>query len=191
MLALAPLTLAVFGNVSLVGPRVNLLAIPVVSFVFVPLVLAGALASWLLPAADGACDAAAATLYEWLWPALVWAADLDFSQWRVAAPQWWYVLAACAALLLLRRWPAALRVTTVAALLPLTWVTRPPASGALQVSVLDAGRGSAVLLMPTLTCCCSTPATAGTCTARGSRAWCCRRWTPSRCSASTCWCFRR
>lgn len=147
MLALAPLTLAVFGNVSLVGLAVNLLAIPVVSFVFVPLVLAGALASWLLPGADSSVYAAAAALYAWLWPALVWAADLDFAQWRVAAPQWWYALAAPAALLLLRRWPAALRVTAVAAVLPLTCgPTRLPASGALQVSVLDAGRGSAVLL---------------------------------------------
>ena len=47
MLALAPLTLAVFGGMSLVGLAVNLIAIPVVSFVFVPLVLAGGLAALL------------------------------------------------------------------------------------------------------------------------------------------------
>src|SRR4029078_2084778 len=42
MVTLAPLTFAVFGGVSLVGFGVNLLAISLISFVFVPLILAGA-----------------------------------------------------------------------------------------------------------------------------------------------------
>ena len=45
MLALAPLTFAVFDGVSLAGLWVNLLAIPLMSFVLVPLVLLGALAA--------------------------------------------------------------------------------------------------------------------------------------------------
>ena len=147
MLALAPLTFAVFGTVSLAGLAVNLVAIPVVSFVFVPLVLAGALAACVWPASDGLFFGAAARLYEWLWPLMVWAADLDFAQWRVAVHAWWYALAAPAVLLILRRWPAALRWTAVAAVLPLLFVPpRSPAPGELEVSVLDAGRGSAVLL---------------------------------------------
>ena len=62
MLTLAPLTFAVFGGVSLVGFGVNLLAIPLISFVFVPLVLAGALLSWWFPALDGLPFGAAAAL---------------------------------------------------------------------------------------------------------------------------------
>ncbi|HET7811292.1 MAG TPA: DNA internalization-related competence protein ComEC/Rec2 [Steroidobacteraceae bacterium] len=140
MLALAPLTLLVFGNVSLVGLAVNLVAIPVVSFVFVPLVLAGALL-------HGVFFAAAATLYAWLWPLMVWAADLDFAQWRIAVPDWWYALAVPAVWLMSCRWPPALRFTALAALLPLLFVPpRAPAPGELQVSALDTGRGSAVLL---------------------------------------------
>ena len=92
-LALAPLTCAVFGGVSLVGLAVNCLAIPVVSFVFVPLVLAGALAALVAPAACGALFSLAAALHEWLWPALVWAADLQLAQWRAVPPAWWFALA--------------------------------------------------------------------------------------------------
>ena len=147
MLALAPLTLAVFGNVSLAGLAVNLVAIPVVSFVFVPLVLAGALAACAWPAADGLFFGAAAKLYECVWPLMVWAADLDFAQWRVSVPAWWYALAMPAVFLLLRRWPLGLRLSAGVAALPLLWApARTPPVGELQVSVLDAGRGSAVLL---------------------------------------------
>jgi len=147
MLALAPLTLAVFGNVSLAGLVVNLVAIPVVSFVFVPLVLAGALLACAWPAADGLFFGAAAKLYEGLWPLMVWAADLDLAQWRVSVPPWWYALAIPAVFLLLRRWPMGLRLSAGVAALPLLWAPpRVPPVSELEVSVLDAGRGSAVLL---------------------------------------------
>lgn len=145
-LALAPLTFAVFGGVSLVGVAVNLVAIPVISFLFVPLVLAGALASWLYPTVDGLLYGAAAKLYEWLWPAMVFAADIDYAQWRIDPPLWWYALAVPAAVLMLR-WPRVLRMTAVACVLPLVCPTsRLPEPGEFRVSVLDAGRGSAVLL---------------------------------------------
>lgn len=147
MLVLAPLTFAVFGGVSLIGFVVNLVAIPVVSFVFVPLVLAGALAAILAPAACHGFFGVAAGLYEWLWPALVWAADLEFAQWRAAPPAWWFAMAVPAALLLLRRWPAPLRLSAGALALPLLWAPSPmPEYGTARVSVLDAGRGSAVLV---------------------------------------------
>jgi competence protein ComEC len=147
MLALAPLTFAVFGGVSLVGLGVNLLAIPVISFVFVPIVLAGAFAAWLLPAFDGILFGLAAKLYEWLWPGMVWAADLDLAQWRMDPPAWWYALALPAAMLLLRRWPLALRLSAAAMVLPLIAVpSRLPQLNELRVEVLDAGRGAAILL---------------------------------------------
>jgi competence protein ComEC len=147
MLALAPFTFAVFGNVSLVGLGVNLLAIPTISFVFVPLVLAGAAAASVLPAVDGLLFGLAAKLYEFLWPCMVWAADLDFAQWRMSPPAWWYALALPAALLLLKRWPPGLRWSAAAAVLPLLWApSRLPGQDELRVMVFDAGRGSAVLL---------------------------------------------
>jgi competence protein ComEC len=147
MLALAPLTFAVFGGVSLAGLLVNLVAIPVISFVLVPLVLLGALAAACWPAADSVPFGLAAFLYEKLWPAMVWAADFDLSMWRIEPAAWWYLMAVPAALLLLRAWPLGLRITAAGMLLPLLWFpSRLPEAAALRVSVFDAGRGTAVLL---------------------------------------------
>ena len=147
MVTLAPLTFAVFGGVSLVGFGVNLLAIPLISFVFVPLILLGALLAWWLPAFDALPFAAAAKLYEWSWPALVWAADRDSASWRVEPSSWWFVLAIPASLWMLWRWPLALRLGGAALWLPLLFVpSRLPEAGEVRVEVLDAGRGSAVLI---------------------------------------------
>ncbi len=147
MLALAPLTFAVFGGVSLSGFLVNFVAIPVISFVFVPVVLAGAAAAAWMPVLDGIFFGAAAVLYDWLWPALAWAADLDYASWRCEPPSWWFVLALPAALLLLRRWPMGLRLGAAAMLLPLVLApSRLPGRGAAQVQVFDTGRGTAVLV---------------------------------------------
>jgi competence protein ComEC len=148
MTALLPLTFAVFSSASLAGLWVNLLAIPFVSFVLVPLVLAGALAVVVMPSLSHACFASAATLYEWTWPALVWAADSPLALWRVTPAPWWFAFALLAAVVSLLRWPLALRLTALCATLPLLFApARGPAPGALLMSVIDAGRGSAALLV--------------------------------------------
>jgi competence protein ComEC len=130
-----------------VGLLVNLVAIPVISFVLVPLVLLGAVGAACWPPADALPFGMAAFLYEKLWPAMVWAADFDLSLWRFEPAWWWYLMALPAALLLLQRWPVSLRLTATGMILPLLWSpTRLPGSGELRVSVFDAGRGTAVLL---------------------------------------------
>jgi competence protein ComEC len=147
MVTLAPLTFAVFGSLSLVGFGVNLLAIPLISFVFVPLVLMGAILAWWLPALDGLPFAAAAKLYEWSWPGLVWAADLEPSTWRVEPAAWWFAFALPAALWTLWRWPVSLRLSGAALWLPLMFApSRLPEPGLARVDVLDTGRGAAVLV---------------------------------------------
>jgi competence protein ComEC len=147
MVSLAPLTFAVFGGVSLVGFGVNLVAIPLLSFVFVPLVLLGALLAWWVPALDGLPFAAAAKLYEYSWPALAWAADLGAATWRIEPSAWWFMLAIPASLWLLWRWPWGLRLGGAALWLPLLFApSRLPEAGDARVEVLDAGRGSAVLI---------------------------------------------
>ncbi len=82
------------------GLAVNLVAIPIISLVFVPVVLAGALLAWLAPTIDGPFFSLAAQLYDWLWPALVWCADLENvpALWRASPPGWWFVLALPASL---------------------------------------------------------------------------------------------
>jgi competence protein ComEC len=147
MFSLAPLTFAVFGSVSLVGFAVNLLAIPIISLVFVPLVLVGAVLAWWIPALDELPFALAATLYEWLWPGLVRAADLEPAAWRMEPATWWYVLAIPAALWALWRWPAGLRLSGAALWLPLMFApSRLPEPGLARIDVLDAGRGASVLV---------------------------------------------
>jgi competence protein ComEC len=147
-LALAPLTFLVFGGVSLVGLLANLVAIPVMSFVLVPLVLAGAVCALAWPLACGPLFALAAALHDLLWPVLVWAADLDLAVWRREPPPWWLVLSLPAALLLLLRWPWVLRAAAAAMALPLVFApSRMPAPGEARVWLLDAGRGSAALVL--------------------------------------------
>jgi competence protein ComEC len=147
MLLLAPFTVVVFGGISLAGLIVNLVAIPVVSFVFVPLVLGGAIAGLVAPTAAALAFRGAALLYEWLWPCLVAAADAPFALWRVAPAAWWFVVAFVAAVLVLMRWPLGLRLSGLVATLPLVFAPlRSPAPGSARVEVLDAGRGSSVLV---------------------------------------------
>jgi competence protein ComEC len=148
MVLLAPFTVAVFGGISVAGLAVNLGAIPVVSFVFVPLVLAGALASLAAPALGAALFRGAAALYDLAWPALVAAADPEYALWRVAPPAWWFAVAFIGAGLLLFRFPAALRLTGIAAALPLLFApARTPAAGSARIEVLDAGRGASILVV--------------------------------------------
>jgi competence protein ComEC len=147
MLALAPFTFAVFDSLSIAGLWVNLIAIPVVSFVLVPLVLAGVLVALVAPAGSRAIFGAAADLYDLAWPALTSAADSEFALWRATPEWWWFGFASVAGLVLLRRWPLALRLPAMCAVLPLLFApSRMPEPGAARVIVLDAGRGSAVLL---------------------------------------------
>ncbi|MEO8017175.1 MAG: DNA internalization-related competence protein ComEC/Rec2 [Pseudomonadota bacterium] len=147
MLTLAPLTFAVFDGMSIAGLWVNLLAIPFISFVLVPLVLAGALAVLVLPSFSAIFFKAAAFLYELTWPGLTWAADGPLAMWRASPPPWWFACALFAGVVLLMRWPLALRFSAACAALPLLFApARMPEPGTVRVSVLDAGRGTAVLL---------------------------------------------
>lgn len=145
--ALAPLTLAWFGSVSLAGFLVNLVAIPVVSFAFVPAILA---AMALMPAWPGASDALlrlAGAAYDHGWPWLTAAADAPLALLHASPPPWWYGAAAVATACALLPWPWRLRVASVAWLVPLAVAAADaPAPGTVQVAVLDVGEGRAVIV---------------------------------------------
>jgi competence protein ComEC len=146
MLALAPLTFAVFDSVSLAGLWVNLLAIPLMSFVLVPLVLLGAVTALVWPGICAPIFGAAATLYEWFWPGLAWAADANLARWQMTPSPWWFVFGFCGALILLLRWPWPLRLTTGALLLPLLAApSRLPEEGSARLTVFDT-RGASILV---------------------------------------------
>lgn len=141
-LGLAPMLLALFQQVSVISPLANALAIPLVSLVITPLVLAGVVLPleglWLF----------AHMLLGWGMSALQAASGLPLAVWQQHAPPAWTVLAALAGvlwLLLPRGFPA--RWLGACALLPLFLLAPPaPGRGELRVAVLDVGQGQAVLL---------------------------------------------
>ena len=147
-LALAPLGFALLDNVSLAGIWGNLAAIPLVSFVLVPLVLAGAVAALVIPDGGALFFGLAEVVYRGCWPGLVWAADSPLAQWRAVPDATWFVLATPGAFILLCRWPLAFRLTGLAAVLPLVFaLPRSPEPGSARVSIFDAGRGTMALIV--------------------------------------------
>jgi competence protein ComEC len=143
-LGLLPLTMLMFGQVSLVSPLANALAIPLVSFVVTPLALLGSvlpapLCGWLLLAAH--------TALEWLAAVLGWLAAWPLAVWQAPQPGVWATLIALAGtawMLLPRGWP--MRWAGALAWLPL--LTAQPASpgSGLWLTAFDIGQGNAVLV---------------------------------------------
>jgi competence protein ComEC len=141
-LALVPVLLAVFQQVSVVSPVANAIAIPVVSLVVVPLTLLGVLApvDILLHAAHFTM-ALCMVLLEWL-------AELPNAVWQQHAPAPWAVVVAVAALALLlapRGLPG--RWLGVIGFLPL-FAAAPSAlrPGDVEIVLLDVGQGVAAVV---------------------------------------------
>lgn len=139
-LALAPLTLLLFGQISLVGFVANLWAIPWVTLVLTPLAMLGvlcpplwALAVWCAKVMLGA---------------LAWMAQWPLAVAHFAQPPLWLGVAGvlgCGWLLV--RWPWPLRLLGLPLVLPmLLWQPRAPAPGEFALLALDVGQGSSVLV---------------------------------------------
>lgn len=146
--ALLPLAVWFFGQASILGAPVNLLAVPMVSLLVVPLVLLGILAWPLSASLAGWMWQMAAWLMQALWNVLAHLAGWPVAQWFVAQPSLpVMLLAMLGALWLLlprglpARWLGALLFLPL--LLPRTDL---PSSGAFRVTVLDVGQGLSVLV---------------------------------------------
>ena len=141
-LALAPLLLVWFQQMSLVSPLANAVAIPIVSLVVTPLALAGS----VLPF-DFILELAHAAMAGQMW-LLEWCAALPAAVWQQHAPAAWTVAPALAGtvwLLLPRGVPA--RWLGLPLMLPMFAVAPPgPAAGALWLTVLDVGQGLAIFV---------------------------------------------
>lgn len=145
-LALVPLTLLFFQQVSVVGPLANAVAIPVVSFIVTPLALLGGLVGTVFGLAWPL--AAAHVVFAWLAIALQWLAQWPAASLEWPAPGMWPALAALLGLAWLaapRAVPA--RVGGVALLVPMALTQHPmPPEGVFRATVLDVGQGMAVLI---------------------------------------------
>jgi len=139
-LALAPLSLLLFGQVSLVGLLANLLAVPWVTLVVTPLSLAGV----LVPVAWDLGAGAVQVLVQVLEALAVW----PFATVYRAIPPLPLALAGLAgASLLVLRLPWVARLAGLALLWPvLAWSPSRPAVGEFELLAMDVGQGSAVLL---------------------------------------------
>ncbi|MEJ8839086.1 DNA internalization-related competence protein ComEC/Rec2 [Ramlibacter sp. AN1133] len=138
--ALTPLSLLLFGQVSLVGLLANLVAIPWVTLVVTPLGLAGVLLAPLWNVAAQALDLLGAFLRV--------LAELPFATWSAPAPPLWAGAAGVAGgLLLAARVAPSLRLLGVPLMLPvLLWQAPRPPAGEFELLAADVGQGNAVLV---------------------------------------------
>lgn len=148
VLGLLPLTVWFFGQASIPGPLANLLGIPLISLVVVPLTLLGLLALPLSTTIAHGCWQAAAWVMErlwWLldkiahWPAaMVWLPEPSFIALILA-------LVGAFWLLLPRGVPG--KWLALLLLLPLLWPNiNPPKFAEAQITVIDVGQGLSVLV---------------------------------------------
>ncbi|HUF20476.1 MAG TPA: DNA internalization-related competence protein ComEC/Rec2 [Burkholderiales bacterium] len=140
-IALVPLLLALFQQVSIVSPLANAVAIPVVSLVVAPMALLAIVLPFdTLAQASHAVMALCMRFLETL-------AAFPDAAWQQHAPPPWSVplaLAGAAWMLLPRGFPA--RWLGLVVLAPLFLITPPhPAVGELWLTVLDVGQGTAVV----------------------------------------------
>jgi len=149
--ALLPVTAALFGSFSAVGPLVNAAAIPLFTFALVPPVLV-ATALYLVPvAAAHWCADHLVDLAAWVaqctWPWLARAAEIPGASWAMDASWPWLLLAVPSVLCVLAPLPVAIRVGALA-LLCSGFLVRPPrlAAGSVELVVFDVGASRAVLL---------------------------------------------
>ncbi|MDM0016427.1 DNA internalization-related competence protein ComEC/Rec2 [Variovorax saccharolyticus] len=139
-LALTPLTLLLFQQVSAVGLLANAIAIPWVTLVVTPLAMLGVVVPSLWHLAAGSVQALLAVL-EWL-------AGLPFATLSMPAPPLWMAAAGVAGgVLLAMRLPWTLRALGLPLLLPaLLWQAPRPAAGEFDLLAADIGQGSALLV---------------------------------------------
>lgn len=139
-LALAPLTLWLFGQVSVVGLVANLFAIPWVTGVVTPLALLGCLLPPLWDAAAWAVQGLAVVL--------VWLAAWPGATWSVAAPPLWAgAVGLLGGVMCAGPWPGTWRLLGVPLLLPvLFWQAQRPDWGRFELLAADVGQGNAVIV---------------------------------------------
>ena len=144
-LGLVPLTMLLFGQISLVSPVANAIAIPLVSFVVTPLALLGSvlptpLSGWVLHAAHW--------VVQWLAGGLTWLSDFPAAVWLAPLPSWPIFLSCLLGALWMltpRGWP--LRWIGTVGWIPLLLnVPSHPEPGEWVVTAFDVGQGMALLI---------------------------------------------
>ncbi|MBS0591529.1 MAG: DNA internalization-related competence protein ComEC/Rec2 [Proteobacteria bacterium] len=147
-IGLLPLTIWFFGQSSLIGPIANLLAVPVVCFIVLPLGVSGAVLQSSVPVLGVPLLKLAGVALQWLWWALERMASWPGAMWYFPEPSAWaLVLAMLGAAWLLMPRGIPLRVVGIALFLPLLVPARSElAEGEFEALLLDVGQGLSVVV---------------------------------------------
>jgi competence protein ComEC len=147
-IGLIPVLLLSFGNLSLVAPVANVLAIPTFTLLIVPGVLIGTLGAMIHPSLGAPLLKVPLLLLDAGWPALEWLAQLPLAVWHAPQPSAPTFIALLIGVLLLISpaiWP--LRLTGALLCLPMMFYRAPtPAPGTFELTVLDVGQGLAAVV---------------------------------------------
>ena len=147
-LALIPLLIFLFQQASLVSPLANLIAIPIVSLLVVPLTLLATSLVSLFPDISVLLFSFADTILKFLWWVTANLANARFSQWYGIKPDILSLSLASVGIILLlapRGWPV--KYFGVFLLIPLIWPnTHMPKHGEAEVTLLDVGQGLAAVV---------------------------------------------
>ncbi|GAB2501872.1 DNA internalization-related competence protein ComEC/Rec2 [Arenimonas alkanexedens] len=148
MLGLLPLSVWFFSQASLPGPLVNLVGIPWISLVVVPLALLGLAFEPVLPGCAERLWQLSALLMQWLWQGLEWVARWPPALAWLPEPGLFATLLAMVGafwLLLPRTVPG--KGLAALLLLPLLWpALDPPRHGDVDLHLLDVGQGLSLLV---------------------------------------------
>jgi competence protein ComEC len=140
---LLPVLLISFQQASLVAPVANLVAVPWVSLLVIPVALLGVLMLLISETAGSWLVNLASLLLDTLWPLLAWLGESELASWHQPRPPLWTAIPAITGILLLfapRGVPG--RLAGLWLLLPMLSL-RPstPAQGEAVVTLLDVGQG--------------------------------------------------
>ncbi|MES2998242.1 MAG: DNA internalization-related competence protein ComEC/Rec2 [Pseudomonadota bacterium] len=145
---LIPLSLLFFHQISWISFAANLLAIPVIGFVILPMTLLGSLMTVLIPAWGSTLLVLTERLLELLWQFLSYLSMMQWAQYTAFIATPWILFTSLLGLLVLlapHGIPA--RYLGMIYLLPLFfWKPQGPKSGEIWFSLLDVGQGLASVI---------------------------------------------
>ncbi len=140
---LSPLLLLFFQQVSLIAPLANLVAVPVISLLAVPLSLLGIIVMFISPMLAGKLFYLVDPVLQGLWRLLARLAEIPLASMSHAPPSYWALLFAVPGILLLLA-PVGIpaRWLSLAMFLPLVFTdAKQPESGDINMTLLDVGQG--------------------------------------------------
>ena len=147
-MGLLPLTISIFGTAAIAAPILNLIAVPLFTFITVPFVLLGLVSSVFFdPLADLALRVAALSV-GWLEYLVLIAAQNSFASMPVAAIEslaWLLLIVPFIWVALPSGWPAR-HVAWLGAMSLLMWRPESPPNGCVDIQVLDVGQGLSLVL---------------------------------------------